>query len=276
LAAIAPLSPRATLWLPLLRQLTDEVPDWLVIKNAAAALDGVGDIDSMACPEDWPAIERIFRMWASEHGLTMVGVCRHIWRGPNLVAWAPSDPYLMVLDVKAVRTFRGAPLITVTNALPLAESDAAGFRRMRAGGEGVIKLLHNGTARGARRNAAGLDAKGVVSLLAADPDGADLAAAWTGRSAPPLRRAIRAVVRGRWPRRDLLLVEAGAMARAVGHPGPLIRQLGLRATGERCPFIHLTRHDHRRLPEDGKAWITLMRRTHPGSTFSTMPEGAMG
>jgi hypothetical protein len=66
------------------------------------------------------------------------------------------------------------------------------------------------------------------------------------------------------------------MARAVGHPGPLIRQLGLRATGERCPFIHLTRHDHRRLPEDGDAWITLMRRTHPGSTFSTMPEGAMG
>ena len=226
LAAIASPNHRATLWLPLLRQLTDEVPGWLVIKNARQALDGVGDIDSMARPEDWPAIERLFRMWASEHGLTVVGVCRHIWRGPNLVARDPSDPYLLVLDVKSVRTFRGSALVTVADALALAEMDAAGFRRMRAGGEGVVKLLHNGMTRGARRDQAGLDAKGVVALLrpirtartsgrvdraqragpaASDPGGGR---GWMGPPRPAPRRGRRARA-GRRSIRDPWSVNSG-------------------------------------------------------------------
>lgn len=254
---------RSTLWSPLLRRLTHEVPSWLVIKNAQAALDGVGDVDSMAATADWPIIEAIFRTWVRDEGLTELGICRHLWRGPNLVARDPSSPYLLVLDVKALRTFRGSPLITAADALALAVMDDAGFRRMRPGAEGVVKLLHNGTTRRGRPDRGGLARKGVVALLRADPVGADLAAAWVGLAAPALRRAIAAVVNGGWSQRDMTVVQAWCLARGLAHPGNPARQVRLRVTGERCPFVHITRHDHRRLPADSEAWVTAMRLAHP-------------
>lgn len=267
---------RATLWLPLLRRLTEAVPGWVVIKNAEAALDGVGDIDSMADPSDWPEIERIFRTWAAEHGLPVVGVCRHIWRGPNLIARDPASPYLLVLDVKALRTFRGSALVTAAGALAMAEMDPAGFRRLRPGAEGVLKLLHNGTAHGGRRNGPGLAGKHVVALLQADPPGADAAADWVGLAARGLRRASRATAHGGWSRWDLLLVEAWCLMRSAGHPAHLARQLWLRASGERCPFVRLTRRERRRLPDDEDAWIDHMRETHTGTSFLTLPDGVAG
>jgi hypothetical protein len=267
---------RATLWLPLLRRLTEAVPGWVVIKNAEAALEGVGDIDSMADPSDWPEIERIFRTWAAERGLPVVGVCRHIWRGPNLIARDPASPYLLVLDVKALRTFRGSALVTAAAALSMAEMDPAGFRRLRPGAEGVLKLLHNGTAHGGRRNAPGLAGKRVVALLQADPEGADAAAAWVGISAPALRRASQATARGAWSGWDLRLVEAWSLTRSVRHPAHLARQLWLRASGQRCAFVRLTRRERRRLPDDGDAWIDHMRETHVGTSFLTLPDGVPG
>jgi hypothetical protein len=229
----------------------------------------------VAATADWPIIERLFRRWVEDEGLTDVGVCRHIWRGPNFVARDPSSPYLLVLDVKAMRTFRGSPLMTAADGLALSEVDDAGFRRIRPGAEGVIKLLHNGTTRRGRADQGGLDRKGVVALLRTDPEGADLAAGWVGRAAPALRRSIAAVVSGGWSQRDMTVVQAWCLARGLADPGTPARQLRLRATGERCPFVRLTRRDHRRLPAESDAWVASMRSAHPEPAARATSSGVL-
>lgn len=266
--ANGPTDHRAALWLPLLQRLTDRVPRWVVLKNAGAALSGVGDVDSFAPPEDWPLIEREFRAWAAERDLPVVAVCRHIWRGPHFVAIDPASPYLLVLDVKSYRVFRGSALIRLGDAVAFAELDRLGFRRLRSGPEGVVKLLWNGMFRGARRNEEGLRTKGVLDLLLEDPTGASEAARIVGPAAPLLRRAIRRATAGRWPRRELAAVELWCVVRALWRPDVLFRQLWFRYhLAQRCPLMRLTRRARRRLPDDRAGWLADAAATHVGTSF---------
>ena len=266
--ASGPTDHRAALWLPLLRRLTERVPRWVVLKNAGAALAGVGDVDSFASPEDWPLIEREFRAWAAERDLPMVAVCRHIWRGPHFVAIDPASPYLLVLDVKSYRTFRGSALIRLGDAVAFAELDPLGFRRLRSGPEGVVKLLWNGMFRGARRNEVGLRTKGVLGLLIEDPTGASEAARIVGPAAPLLRRAIRRATAGQWPQRELAVVELWCVVRALWRPDVLFRQLWFRyRIVQRCPLMRLTRQARRRLPDDRERWLAEAAATHVRTSF---------
>jgi hypothetical protein len=259
---------RGPVWLPLLRDLTRSVPEWVVLKNLDSAFEGIGDVDTMAPPETWPAIEARFRSWARESGLSIVGVCRHNRRGPNLLALRDGDPYLFILDVKATRPWRFSTLVTASDALAFAEQDPAGYRRARTGLGAMIKLLFNGTGYDGRVRDEAMRTKHVREELRADPEGALLASRLVGAAAPALRRGIRAAIAGGWSRRDMLAVQAWCVARALAHPIAFARQVQARRTlGTRCPSLRVSHRTGRRLPDDTAAWLVEFAATHPGSSF---------
>ncbi|MFN2382780.1 MAG: hypothetical protein ABR559_00795 [Gemmatimonadota bacterium] len=254
---------RAALWLPLLRQLTETFPRWAVWKNVESALAGHGDVDSFAPPADWPAIEQVFLGWIRTNGLGPAIVCRHIPQGPHFVTWEDHSPYLLQLDVKRLGTFRGSALIDVADLARLSELDGRGFRRIRPGAEGVLKLVYNGLKPGGRRNPAGLAAKRVVELLEQDPEGIRLAARLFGPAAPALKAGVPAVLRGGWNRPAMLAVEAWALGRSPAQPRELAGRLWLNLVGKkRCPVLQVIRERDRLLPEDREAWLRDVAATH--------------
>jgi hypothetical protein len=266
-----PAGQRAALWLPLLRAMTDRFPEWSVQKGSASALGAVGDVDACGRPVDFPDMEREFRSWVDQHGLEFVTVCRHNWRGPLFVAIDPNSPYLLVHDVKLGRFFRGSPLMRLDEVLALSELDALGFRRVRPGAEGVLKLLWNGMARGGRRNDLGLRTKGVLELLRRDPSGADEAARIVGPAAPLLRHAVREAVAGRWSRPALVGVELWCLLRGLRRPDFIVRQLRYRyALAPRCPVLQLSMRAKRHLPPDREGWRAAVAASHAGTSY--LPE----
>lgn len=267
---------RAGMWLPLLRRLTERFPSWAVWKNVDSALHGHGDVDSLADPAEWPAIEAEFRAWAAEHGMTTVIVCRHVPQGPHLVAFGPGMRHFVQLDVKERATVRGSTLVDWRRLLPLAELDPRGFRRVRPGAEGVVKLLSNGLAPGGRMDGEGLRKKRVAELLARDPEGVRRMARLFGPAAGALRRGADAAARGGWDRPAMLRVEAWCLLRAVAEPRTMLSRLRFKYHGRaRCPLIQAIRAGGRRIPDDGEAWMGAVRRTHPGGvTGGTDGRGA--
>lgn len=268
---VAPVGNRAGLWLPLLRELTETFPRWAVWKNVESALAWHGDVDSFAPPSDWPAIEGVFLAWVRSNRLGPAIICRHIPQGPHFVTWENVSPYLLQLDVKRLGTFRGSILIDVEDLEKLSEMDTRGFRRIRPGAEGVLKLVYNGMKPGGRRNAEGLRFKRVVELLQQDPEGARLAADLFGLAAPAVRASVEAVQRGEWKRSAMLAVEAWSLIRSPAHPGELVGRLWLNMVGKkRCPVLQVIREHDRRLPDDREAWLRRVAASHvivqPSST----------
>jgi hypothetical protein len=259
----ASFSERSALWLPFLRRLTEVFPRWAVWKNVESALSGHGDVDSFAPVRDWPAVEALWLEWVESQGLRPAIVCRHVPQGPHFVALDDS-PWLIQFDVKVRGTFRGSTLIDVDDLIALAEIDARGFRRIRPGAEGVLKLLYNGMRLGGLPDAEGLAAKRVVQLLRADPEGAEEAASrLLGPVQSAVNRAVRAVIAGRWDRRSLVVVEAWSALRSLGEPHVAASRLffGL-VLKKRCPVLRVIRRDDRRVPVDRERWLAEVRRTH--------------
>ena len=253
---------RAALWLPLLQRVTKRFPRWSVWKNVESALTGHGDIDSFAPPEDWPAIGRVWREWARDSGLGPAVVCRHVPQGPHFVAIQPGSPWLVQFDVKMLATFRGCGLMDVDQLLDLAELDERGFRRIRPGAEGVLKLLYNGMRPGGRPDPEGLAGKRVVELLRADPEGARRAAALLGPARGAVERAVAAVVAGGWSRSSLVAVEAWALARSLLEPRTSVGRVWFgRVAKKRCPVLQVIRERDRRLPDDLDGWLAAVARS---------------
>ena len=232
-------------------------------KNVESALAGTGDVDSFAPPEHWPGIQRHFTKWAGAQGLGPVLTCRHIPQGPHFITVEPGSPYIVQLDVKDRGTFRGSTLIDAWTLPPLSEIDDRGFRRVRSGVEGIIKLCMNGTRRGGRPNEAALKAKNVRSLLAADPEGVERGAALLGWARRPALRGAHAVLDGRWDRRAMASVEAWSAIRSVAEPGTaLSRWRFLHVVAPRCPVIQLIRTQNRKIDGDPPTWIRSMASNH--------------
>lgn len=253
---------RAGLWLPLLTRVTEAFPRWSVWKNVESALSGPGDIDSFAPPEDWPAIGRVWREWLRERGLGPAVVCRHVPQGPHFVALEPGSPWLVQFDVKLLATFRGCALMDVDELLELAEIDERGFRRIRPGAEGVLKLVYNGMRPGGRRDPGGLRDKDVVALLAADPEGARRAAGLFGPASRAVLVAVERVLQDDWSRPAMIAVEGWALAKALIHPKVAVGRLWFdRVSKPRCPVLQVIRERDRRLPEDREAWLAEVAAT---------------
>ena len=258
------MSDRSALWLALLQQLTAEFPRWAIWKNIESALHGHGDVDSLADPADWNAIETAFRAWARLHDLRPIIVCRHIPQGPHFLTLERTSRYLIQLDVKERATLRGATLLDVARLLPLACTDELGVRRIRPGAEGVIKLLENGMLRGGGCDTAALEVKRVRPLLVADPEGAELAALLAGAAAPALKRGIAAVQRGEWDVGAMRIVEMRFLMRAMQEPRSALSRLRFQSRTRRgaCPVITTIRKHDRCLPEDTAEWLAEVRKTH--------------
>jgi hypothetical protein len=243
--------------------VTEAFPSWAVWKNARSALKGHGDIDSFAPPRDWPAIEALWLEWVREEGMGPAIVCRHVPQGPHFISLDDS-PWIVQFDVKVRGTFRGSTLIDVNDLLALAEIDEEGFRRIRPGADGLLKLLYNGMRRGGRPNEAGLASKGVVELLRDDREGARLAARrLLGPARGAMDRAVDALLDGGWNQRALARVEAWCALRAIAEPHVMASRLWFGSvTLKRCPILRVIRHSDRRVPADREAWLNEVALSH--------------
>jgi hypothetical protein len=266
---------RAALWLPLLRRLTDVSPTYVVWKQVESALEGEGDIDSAADPADWDRLEAVFREWAATNGLEPVAVCNHIPGGRNLIAAPPHLPSFLELSIKQNKIFRGSMLFTLDQLAPLTIVDPRGFRRLRPGAEGLLKLVLNGSRWGGRPNPEGLRTKRVVALLTEDPDGALLAAPLFGSAATAVIALADRVREGGWDRRAMLRVEARALLGAVREPATLARRAWFRVFSvQQCPIVKAIVGGGRLVPADRAAWFSRVAEDH--AVYGLVGSGANG
>ena len=253
---------RRELWLALIRRLTETSPTWLVWKNVESALDGEGDIDSAAAPGDWDALEEQFLAWARERDLLPVALCRHIPGGRNLIAAPMGTPTFFELSIKHDKAFRGSTLFVLDDLLAMSELDDRGFRKLRPGAEGLLKLVLNGSKWFGRPNVEGLTSKHVRALLASDPDGVAIASRLFGRAGGAARNLAQAVVAGRWNRRAMGTIETRALANGLRHPAVMARRAWFRLTAQRrCPVVYAIGHG-RVVAEPREAWLADVARTH--------------
>ena len=254
---------RTALWLPLLQQLTDVAPSWLVWKNAESAFSGVGDIDAAAAAADWPVIERTFVDWAAEHGVGPTVVCRHIPGGLNLIAVPDGWATFLEMGTKARRFWRGSTLFVLEDLESMLVMDPRGFRRLRPGAEGLFKLLLNGTRRSGRPDLAALEAKGVRELLQADPDGVRQAAALLGPASHAAVVGARHAAAGGWSWPAMLAVEGWATMRGLADPRSWLARLRFRLRGRAtCPVVEAILGQGRRIPSDREGWIRELSVDH--------------
>jgi hypothetical protein len=254
---------REEIWLPLLRALTGAAPEWTIWKNVESALKGTGDVDSAAPRRAWPSIERTFIAWAAELDLGPVFSCLHIPRTANHFAVLPGTSELLQLEVKSGATYRGSVAFYAEDLLPYSVHDPRGFRKLRPGAEGVLKLLNNGIRRGGLPDWRSLREKAVVDLLLSDPEGVAGMARHFGWARDAVHAAVAAVCDGRWDRRAALTIEVRALAQAVAQPHVVAERLWFRAYRKRtCPVLDVVYRRDRTAPTDIDGWLSEIASDH--------------
>jgi hypothetical protein len=247
---------RAEAWLELLEELTGRRADWLAWKGYRTALEGPGDVDSVAPAEAWSTVREVVVAWAGRHGLGPVVICPHAPGLLHIVALPPADEPYFELDVNRRKVFLGSTLFRPHQLDPMAVKDDRGIRRLRPGAEGVLKLVQNGMRRGARVRWDQMAVKGIPELLAADPAGVLEVSALFGRASGALVRGARAVTDGGWDRPAMLAVELWCIARAVVEPDAVLWRLRFRWHRHRCPVLRSVFDGGRRVPIDERpAWL---------------------
>lgn len=244
-------------WLPLLRRLTSQTRTWAVWKSPASALAGEGDVDSVAAEEEWPAVVREFRNWAREEGIGPVIQCRHFSGLLILVACAGERPTrLLQLDVYSRHLFRGTPVVTADELVPLAELEEQGYRRLRPGAEALLLLVRR-LPRGGRALVPAARAP-ILELLRADPAGAAELAAMLGF--PP--RALWTFEAGGWDRRSSFAFEVRAASRLLLHPTELRACIALDYRRLRGCSLVKSLEQGRRVEGDRSEWLSMIAGTH--------------
>lgn len=258
-------SGRAATWLPLLRSFSATAPTWTIYKNADSALHGLGDVDSSASPGEWEDLSRIHALWSSDLGPRVV--CEHIPGGINLVTLRRNDSHLWEVGIKERKTYRGSTLFRWDQVLSLSRSDDRGFRVVRRGAEGLIKLILNGIGPKGTSNWAALSAKGVGADLRADPRGATLAStALLGRRASlAAEDLISAVVSDGWDRGAARRIQRSAYVRLSLNPFLAASRLRFRRSGKRCPVTVALLDENRKVPSDARSWWGEVVASHPTS-----------
>jgi hypothetical protein len=253
---------RRELWLALLRRLTNVSSTFLVWKNVDSALDGQGDIDAAAAPADWDALEQQFLEWARELDLLPAALCHHIPGGRNLIAAPMGTPTFFELSIKHDKAFRGSTLFVLDDLLAMSENDDRGFRKLRPGAEGLLKLVLNGSKWLGRPDNEGLTSKHVRELVASDPEGVAMASKVFGPAQSAARTLAVAVAEGGWDRRAMCIVEAHAVAKGFLHPSVMARRGWFRLTAQRqCPVVYAIGHG-RVIQEPRDAWLADVARGH--------------
>lgn len=253
-------SGRQTVWLPLLQELTQLSNDWVVWKNVESALSGYGDVDSAAPRDSWTGIADAFTAWAASNGLGPVVLCPHAPNLLHLVALREGEPFFE-LDLVARKVFLGSTLFVPADLRTLSEMDERGFRRVRSGAEGLIKLVGNGALRNGRANERGLVDKRIPQLLAGDQEGVRVAARLFGPAETSVLKLAASVVQGSWDRWAMLSLEAWFLLRAVKEPNSVVARLQFRQARRSCPVLTAV-FSGRRVPGDVEKWLSEVGRTH--------------
>jgi hypothetical protein len=253
---------QASLLLPLLKRLTDASSSWAVWKNIEAALTGTGDVDCVTPQHQWSLIEEEVRNWAGTRALDPVVACRHVPGALFLVAVDQEQSLFHQLDIRARATFRGATVFRADDLMPLFEMDARGFRRLRPGAEGLLKLVINGTGRAGAHRIESLVKEHVAELLAQDPAGASAAASLFGPVQGAVRRGAERAATGRWDRPAMLAVEAWARTRALAAPSVLVGQVAVRRAKRTCPVLQAGIYNARKIPGNQQTWLAAVANTH--------------
>lgn len=264
---------RVALWLPLLRRLTEQVPDWVVYKNSESALFGTGDVDSVAPDSSWPVIEREFLRWAEENDLGPVIVCNHIPWVLFLIAAPPQLSTFLEMDVSAGRTWRGSRLFGVDDLEELITLDSRGFRRLRPGAEGLFKLAFNGVRWSGIPDRDGIRTKNVVDLLRQDPEGVRLAARASGLPTGLALRVVDRLLHGGWDYSAVSAIQGCVLLAGLRHPATMLQRvrltMSLRMETPPCCILETMLHGGRRIPPGRDDWLRTVQRTHQVYDLST-------
>jgi hypothetical protein len=214
-------------------------------------------VDSVAAEQEWPIVVRAFRNWAREEGFGPVIQCTHFSGLLILVACAGGRPTrLLQLDVYSRHLFRGTPVVTADELVPLARLEEEGYRRLRPGAEALLLFLRRLPRGGRALEPAGRAP--ILELLRTDLAGATELAALLGF--PP--RALRIFEAGGWDRRSSLAFEARAASRLLLHPTELRACIALDYRRLRGCSLVESLEQGRRVEGDRSEWLSVIARTH--------------
>lgn len=252
-----------SLWLPLLNKLSAASADQGVWKNAEPGLTGEGDIDFVAPRSEWEGIRILVQSWAAQVGLGPVIVCRHMPNAEFFLTVDRSVPDFLQLDVRDRATFRGSTVFEPSDIAPLMEMDPRGFRRLRAGAEGLVKLVISGTAPTGRPKPRTLKKENVIELLESDPAGMHAAAASVfARVEDSVLAGANAAMRGGWNRRAMAIVEARYLLKGMTEPGTVVGRLRARRVKKDCEIMRTSLGARRRIQGDVDDWLQRVARGH--------------
>jgi hypothetical protein len=182
----------------------------------------------------------------------------------HLVALDPDAPNetFFELDVNRRKVFLGSTLFRPEDLRPLTLVTDEGFRRLRPGAEGLLKLVQNGTKRRGRRSAEGLKTKRIPELLAEDWDGVERTAVLFKQGRAAVLDSARAVVEGGWNRTAAAKVEAWCLARAIGEPDAVAARLRFRVNKRKCPVLRAVFESKRHVGPDPGPWLKEVAEDH--------------
>jgi hypothetical protein len=247
---------RGLLWLPFLQRLTTLSPSSVVWKNASSALEGRGDLDVVAPPTDWKGIEAEFHRWARAESLHPVAVCRHVPGSIFLLALDPTRPAFFEVDIKSRGTIRGTTIFRTRHLQPLCEMDPRGFRRLRPGAEGLLKLMMNCIGDDGELHRDRLNREHVIELLRADPAGVRATAALFRSERAQVLRLATGLAGGAWSPRSMRLVRARLRLRLILDPTSVVQRARMRIRQIRidrsayCPGMKTLIKERRLVPGD--------------------------
>jgi hypothetical protein len=246
--------------LDLLGRLTAATPDWVLVKSVSSAVDGSGDIDSAAPAAAWARVSEVLAEWAGTHALGPVVACDHLPGALVVAAVERGVPApLLQLDLLDRRLLHGG---TVVDARYLARAAvvAGGFRRLTPGGEAVVRLVvYEWRPLAPSPPARTLDE--LRAMLREDRDGARAVQAALSRR---VSRAVDEVAAGSWPRRSLILAEAGNALRGLAQPVALARRVAGARARRTCPLLRALANG-RIVPGSVDDWLAEVRRAHPAT-----------
>ena len=252
---------RYKIWYSLLETLTEAAPNWAVAGNLEEGLAGEGDIDLIAPVDDWPRLTSHFRAWAQDCDLNPVISCSHRPGVLELVALGTGEKPVYQVEVLGFRHLRGGLLYRAEDLVPAMEIDERGWRRLRPGAAGVVKLLPNGVTWSGALKWRGPKAARVLQLLRDDPEGVSAAAAAFG----PIRDLVAAAAlgagQGHWSRWRMMLIELWALVRGLGTPKSFGARARFRLLRDRCQLLATVKNQElvRRDPE---GWLRLVASEH--------------
>lgn len=250
-------------WVPLLQDLAGTDADMAVYKNAERALVGDGDVDFLAPRARWPEIEEAFARWGGIHGLDVMPACRHRPYAMYLVA-ADHDGGLLQLDVRDRVHFRRATLVTAEDAAPMYESHALGFRALRPGAEGVLKLFLRGMGPRGELLEESAAKYSIRELVRDDPEGAESMAACFLPAPDDALAVVRSLADGRWDSaRARSMSRSFAMA-SLRDPVTLTRLAMFRRARRTCPLLRWVLRNGQARPPRLEDWMGEVREAHAG------------